>query len=245
MLPALYSELIGWYHLVDPPEEHREETDAFAEAFARAVDAPLETLLELGAGAGHNAVHLKRRLRCTLTDLSEPMLSLNRTLNPECEHLQGDMRTLRLGRTFDAVLVHDAVCYMTTRADLLAAAQTAFVHTRPGGAAIFAPDCVRETFRETSEVISGDDGRRALKCVAWTWDPDPADSEAVVDFAFLLREGDIVTAVHDRHVEGLFSRHEWERILTRAGYFVESMHRPIGGGEVDDVFLCRRPKGSS
>lgn len=240
-MPALYSDLVAWYHLVDPAEDHLEEADAFEEAFTRGLLTPPETLLELGAGAGHNAVHMKRRFRCTLTDLSEPMLSLNRRLNPECEHLQGDMRTLRLGRTFDTVLVHDAVVYMTTEEDLLAAARTAFVHTRPGGAAIFAPDCVRETFRETSDVISGDDGTRALRCVAWTWDPDPHDSQATVDFAFLLREGTTLKAVHDRHLEGLFSRGTWEGLLASAGYDVETMHRPIGDGAVDKVFLCRRP----
>ena len=240
-LPALYTTLVPFYHLVDPPADHLDEADAFEEAFTRATATPPQTLLELGSGAGHNAVHLKRRFRCTLTDLSEAMLALNRTLNPDCEHLLGDMRTLRLGRTFDVVLVHDAVVYMTTEEDLLAAARTAFVHTKPGGAAIFAPDCVRETFRETSEVISGDDGVRALRCVAWTWDPDPADSQAVVDFAFLLREGTTVKAVHDRHIEGLFSRRTWETLLASAGYDVETMHRPIGDGQVDDIFLCRRP----
>lgn len=241
VLPALYSDLVPWYHLVDPAEDHLDEADAFEAAYMRAVALTPATLLELGSGAGHNAVHLKRRFRCTLTDVSEPMLSLNRRLNPECEHLLGDMRTLRLGRTFDTVLVHDAVCYMTTEDDLLASARTAFLHTRPGGAAIFAPDCVRETFRETSDVITGDDGTRALRCVAWTWDPDPADSQAVVDFAFLLREGTTITAVHDRHVEGLFSRDTWEGLLASAGYDVETMHRPIGEGAVDDIFLCRRP----
>jgi len=35
------------------------------------------------------------------------MLELSRTINPELEHLVGDMRTIRLGRTFDAVLIHD------------------------------------------------------------------------------------------------------------------------------------------
>ena len=75
------------------------------------------------------------------------MLELSRGLNPGCEHLLGDMRTLRLGRTFDAVLIHDAVMYMTSEADLRAALETAFVHLRPGGAAVVAPDCVRETFR--------------------------------------------------------------------------------------------------
>ena len=32
---------------------------------------------------------------------------MSRSINPECEHVQGDMRTLRLGREFDAVFVHD------------------------------------------------------------------------------------------------------------------------------------------
>jgi len=53
----------------------------------------LTTVLELGSGAGHNALHLKPHARCTLTDVSEEMLGLSRELNPECEHLLGDMRT--------------------------------------------------------------------------------------------------------------------------------------------------------
>ena len=67
------------------------------------------TLLELGSGGGNNASHLKARFNCTLTDISPDMLALSRTLNPECEHLEGDMRTLRLGRTFDVVFIHDAI----------------------------------------------------------------------------------------------------------------------------------------
>jgi len=110
MLPSLYRELAPWYHLVDPVEGHRDEADALATALGRTASRPLETLLELGAGAGNNAFHLKRRLRCTLADLSPEMQALSRARNPECEHVLGDMRTLRLGRAFDAVLVHDAVC---------------------------------------------------------------------------------------------------------------------------------------
>src|SRR6185369_25590 len=171
MRQRLYGELSSWYRLLDPPEDHRDEAACYQRGFERAVDdrARAQTLLDLGAGAGHNAVHLKRRFRCTLADLSEAMLSLSRQLNPECEHVAGDMRTLRLGRTFDAVLVHDAVAYMTSEADLQAAARTAFEHTRPGGAAIFAPDCLRDTFAERSSVLSGDEpgGGRALRCLQW------------------------------------------------------------------------------
>lgn len=242
MQSLLYHELAPWYRLVDPPEDHRDEAASYQAALERAASPRPETLLELGAGAGHNAFHLKQRFRCTLTDIAEGMQALSRELNPECEHILGDMRTLRLDRTFDAVLVHDAVVYMTSEDDLLAAARTAFVHTRPGGAAVFAPDCVRETFRDSTEIISGDEGTRALRGMEWSWDPDPTDDTYMVEYSFLLREGTSVKAVHERHVEGLFSTATWRRILTSVGYRVDTFERPIDeDGAVDEVFLCRRP----
>jgi SAM-dependent methyltransferase len=242
MKPLLYSELVPWYRLLDPPADHEEEAVSFQAAFERVASPPPETLLELGAGAGHNGLFLKRRFRCTLTDISEPMLQLSRELNPECEHLLGDMRTLRLGRTVDVVLVHDAIVYMTSEADLRAAVETAFVHTRPGGAAIFAPDTVRETFRDFAGLQEEDDGARSLRCLEWSWDPDPTDDTYTVEYALLLRDGTDLRAVHDRHIEGLFSRPTWIAILKGAGYQVDSLPRPVGeGGYVDQIFLCRRP----
>lgn len=237
MRPLLYGELVPWYRLLDPWEDHVPEADAYAAHFGAA-----RTMLELGSGAGNNAVHLAKRFRCTLSDLSEEMLGLSRALNPDCEHVAGDMRTLRLGRTFDAVLVHDAIMYMTTREDLRAAAQTAFEHTRPGGVAIFAPDCVRETFHEASELEEGndDDGKRSLRCLMWTWDPDEADDTYLVDFAFLLRDGATMRAVHDQHVEGIFARSTWQEILGSVGYEVETVPSPPEG-RPEELFLCRKP----
>lgn len=237
----IYDELAPWYGLFDPVEGHAEEVEAFVRAFEKALEEPARSLLDLGAGAGNNAYHLKRRFRCTLSDLSEPMLELSRAQNPDCEHIQSDMRTLRLDRTFDAVLVHDAVVYMTTEEDLRAALATAFVHTRPGGAAIVTPDVFRETFAENTQVYEGREGQRALRCLEWSWDPDPHDTTYRADCAFLLRDGDEVRVVHDRHIVGLFPRATWVRLLSEAGYQVDSIRRPIGDGESDEVFLCCRP----
>src|SRR5262245_54783705 len=205
MKTLLYGELVPWYWLLDPPKDHLEEATAYREALARATTPSPGTLLELGAGAGNNALYMKERFRLTLTDISENMLSLSREQNPECEHVPGDMRTLRLGRTFDAVFVHDAVMYVTNATDLAAVATTAFFHTRPGGAAPFAPDFVRETFVERTELHKNQDGDRTLACIDWSWDPDPTDDTFRTEFAFLLRDGNSVRAVHDSHVEGLFS----------------------------------------
>ena len=155
----LYSELAAWWPLLDDPADYAEEAGVYGDLLAEACDAPIESLLELGSGGGNTASHLKQHFRrLVLTDLSEDMLAVSRALNPECEHRVGDMRTLRLGRTFDAVFVHDAVCYMTTEADLRGAIETAWVHCRPGGAVLFAPDYVRENFR-AGETTGGCDER--------------------------------------------------------------------------------------
>jgi SAM-dependent methyltransferase len=236
----LYNELAHWYRLIDPPGDHEEEAEVHAQLLARAVPGA-RTLLELGSGAGHNALYLKRRLACTLTDVSEEMLALNRALNPECEIARGDMRFLRLGRQFDAVLVHDAVMYMTHQGELAAAALTAFEHLRPGGAALFQPDCIRETFRERATVEGADDGARSARFLMWSWDPDPGDDTFVTEFAFLLRDGLEVRAEHDRHLEGLFPRAVWIGILSAVGFEVEVVAGAVPGEPEVEIFLCRRP----
>jgi SAM-dependent methyltransferase len=237
----LYRELVPWYPLLDPAPDHADEAAAYQAALERgAVPAP-QTLLELGAGAGNNAFHLKRRFCCTLSEPSPQMQALSVAQNPECEHVAGDMRTLRLGRTFDAVLVHDAVMYMTSEADLRSAIETAFVHTRPGGAAVFAPDVLRDNFSESADLHEGAEGERALRCMEWVWDPDPSDDSFTVEYAFLLRDGQGVRALHDRHVVGMFTLATWQCLLSSAGYRVETFERPIDDRSFDHVFLCVRP----
>jgi SAM-dependent methyltransferase len=246
-MAAIYDELADWYHLIDPVDAHADEAACYREAFAAGIDRAIAaagralTLLDLGCGAGNNAFFLKRDFVCTLTDLSPAMLRLSRARNPECEHVEGDMRTLRLGRTFDAVLVHDAVCYMLSETELAAAIETAFVHTRPGGAAVFTPDVFAETFEDATELVETEDGARSLRYIEWQWDPDPADGTYRVELALLMREGGEVRMAHDRHVEGLHARGTWVRLLAAAGYDVEIVRRPIGDGETDEIFLCRRP----
>jgi SAM-dependent methyltransferase len=218
-LPRLYGEFAEWFHLLTRPEDYAEEARFYLDTLRVASSHPVYSLLELGSGGGNNASHMKTHARLTLVDVSPDMLRISRSLNPECEHIQGDMRSIRLGRAFDAVFVHDAVGYMTTEADLRAAMDTAFAHCLPGGAALFAPDAVRETFRPGVEHGGHDGNGRALRYLEWTWDPDPSDTEYVSDFAYLLRnaQGHIRAEV-DRHILGIFPRSTWLNLLADAGF---------------------------
>lgn len=245
--PRLYTELADWYHLLTTPAEYAEEAAFFLRHFTEALGAPPRTLLELGSGGGNMASHYKRDVdNVTLTDLSPRMLALSERLNPDCEHLPGDMRTLRLDRLFDAVFVHDAVSYLIGEADLRQAMETAFVHCRPGGVAIFAPDHLRENFTTGVEADGHDDARRGLRYLMWTWDPDPADGTYVVDFAYLLREdGQPMRSIYDRHVEGLFDRATWLRLLAEVGFHQVAV-RPLEHSDVPPdsvhVFVALKPE---
>jgi ubiquinone/menaquinone biosynthesis C-methylase UbiE len=243
--PKLYHELAGWFHLLTHPDDYAEEEEFYRGLIVEASATPPRTLLELGSGGGNMASHYKRHFQATLTDLSDEMLALSRTINPECEHIQGDMRSLRLGRTFDAVYVHDAVVYLTTEDDLRQAMETAFLHCRPGGVAVFAPDCVRETFEESTDHGGHDGDGRALRYLEWTYDSNPDDTIYEVAYAYLLREGNSPPrVVMDLHIEGLFSRETWTGLLEETGFRVQV--RPLVHSEVPlgsvEVFVCVRPQ---
>ena len=230
-LPKLYGELASWFHLLSLPPDYAEEAEFARSLIMEASSVPPVTVLELGSGGGNNASHLKAHFTMTLADLSEGMLQLSRQLNPECEHIQGDMKTLRLGRTFDAVFIHDAIMYMTNEADLRRALETAAIHCTAGGVLLVMPDVIKETFVPLT-THGGHDSKtgdgRAIRYIEWTFDPDPSDTTYTVDFAYLLRESNkSIRVVHDTHVFGIFPRDTWTALLS-AGFEARTVADPWG-----------------
>ena len=237
-MAKLYEELAVWWPLISPPEEYIDEAAVFLPLFAEITTRQSAALLELGSGGGNNASHLKAAFSSvTLVDLSPQMLAVSRKLNPDCEHLQGDMRSVRLGRTFDAVFIHDAIEYMTTPEALKQAMETAFIHCKPGGMALFVPDVIQEIF-ETSTDHGGIDGEaRGARYLEWSYDPDDTDTTYITDYAFMLREGNHVTVEHDRHILGIFALDEWLKLLHETGFTARYVRDPFERY----VFVAQKP----
>ncbi len=239
----LYQDLAEWWPLISPAVEYVEEA-AYVATVLNSASIPVRDVLELGSGGGHNAGHLKASFAMTLVDLSGDMLAVSRPLNPECAHHLGDMRSVRLGRTFDAVFVHDAVDYMTSEADLRSVIETAFGHCRPGGIAVFVPDRTLESFQAESDQGGSDDpSGRGAHFVARLWDPDPADCWVQGDYTFLLRETDgSVLVVRETHRMGLFSRYVWLALLADAGFRPEAVTEvTTEDRKPRELFLGHRP----
>ncbi len=237
----MYSDLAPWFHLLTHPSGYWDEAAFVSRVVDEVAIGDARTLLELGSGGGNNASHLKARFECTLTDISADMLALSQTLNPECEHFEGDMRTLRLGRTFDVVFIHDAISYLTSEDDLGAAIETAAAHVRPGGVVILTPDATTEIFNPRTDHggHDGDDGR-SLRYLEWIH--PTTGSTYDVDYLIIARgPGEDVRVVHDRHVLGLFPRATWERLVEETGLELvdTSVENPY---ELEQAaFVGRRP----
>jgi SAM-dependent methyltransferase len=234
----LYHELAEWWPLIIDPDDYR----AAAKEYGRllTLHGSPKRILELGSGGGSNAHYLKEDFDLTLVDLSPRMLEVSRASNLECDHLQGDMRTIRLEVEFDAVFVEDAVGYMTTEGDLRLALETAFVHCRSGGGCLLAPDDFRETYQPGVSTGGRDLRDRSLRYLEWGHDHDPTDTVVETDYAFLMRTGSNPTkVVHDHHTNGLFAREVWLDLCRDVGFepVVHTTRRPETPGE---AILCTK-----
>lgn len=154
--------------------------------------------------------------------------------------MQGDLRSVRLPGRFDAVLIHDAIMYMASPDDLLAALSTARAHVAPGGAVLVLPDFTAETYQPGTDDGGSDDpdgSGRGVRWLEWHQPLAPGAHRVAVDYLLLLRDADgSVRSVHDRHDEGVFPRDTWQELFARAGFgSVSRLSDPWRA----DIFLAR------
>ncbi len=219
----LYKELAWTWPIISPPEEYRTEARQFWDFLRTTARGRVQEVLHLGCGAGHVDSRLKRYVRITGVDLSPAMLRLARRLNPDVTYRRGDMRTVRLDRTFDGVLISDAVAYMQTPRDLRKAFATAFRHLRPGGAFVTYAEHIRGRLPQNyTRPIQGRRGRDEVVFVENLYVPDPRAETLEATFVYLIRRSGRLRVETDRHVLGFFPEAEWRHALREVGF--EAVH---------------------
>jgi SAM-dependent methyltransferase len=218
----LYKDLAFLMPIITPPEEYAEEASYWRAVLREKLGEGRHDILELGSGGGHNLSHLTGDFVATAVDLSEPMLAQCRKLNFEVETHVGDMRHVRLGRRFSAVLIHDAISLMVTETDLSKTFETAAAHLKPGGIIITAPDHFAESFYSpTTETATHHAQGMDVTYFEFTHDPDPADTAIESIMVFLINDQKGLRVEYDRHIMGLFPKSTWIHLLEQAGFAVE------------------------
>ena len=217
----LYQELSYLWPLISPASEYAEEAAFWSKTLKTNLGLGPHSILDLGVGGGHLLSHLTYEYQATGVDLSPKMLALSKELNPDVTHHIGDMRNIRLGKKYDAVLIHDSISYLLSEQDLSETFETAKQHLRVGGILLLGPEWTRETFPGTTvmhwikETTVGE-----LTCIEHLHDPDPEDTTIESTFFYLWNDAGQLRIEEDHHTTGLFSRSIWIRLLESIGFTV-------------------------
>jgi len=215
-----YNDLAWTEDWLANPAEYEDEVMAYVDLIKRTAAEPPSILLHLGSGAGGHDRIFKRHFTVTGVDLSLGMLNKARAAHPDIEYIEGDMRTLRLNRQFDAVVIPDSIDYMASLDDLRRAIQTAVMHLKTGGVLLVVAK-TEETFQNNNFAYTGEkDGIHVTLLENNYINPfRPNTYEAT--FVYLIRQQGELTIRTDHQVLGLFSQATWDKVFNNAGITVQ------------------------
>jgi len=241
----LYNDLAWTWPIISPAEDYVEESESFSRILKEEAKIEVQSLLHLGCGGGHNDYTFKKHFALTGVDISEEMLELARKLNPEVKYQRGDMRTVRLGEAFDAVVILDSINYMSTAEELRSAFVTAYEHLKPGGAFLTHVEVFRDRFEQNKTfVYTRSQGEVDITMVENYYDPDPDDSSYELTLIYLIRRKGKLEVHTDNHIGGIFALDTWHELLNEVGFEVKQMkfeHSSFAEGEHLPLFVCTKP----
>jgi len=211
-----YNDLAWTEDWLADPAEYEQEVKVYVDLIQRTASKPPRTLLHLGSGAGGHDTIFKRHFAVTGVDISLGMLKKARIAHPDIEYLEGDMRTLRLNRQFDAVAIPDSIDYMASAEDLEQAIQTAWMHLKTGGVLLVTAK-TKEIFQNNNFAYSGEkDGIHVTLFENNYINPfRPNTYEATL--LYLIRQKGELTIHTEQQVLGLFSQATWDDMFSNAG----------------------------
>lgn len=159
------------------PEPNDETPTMCRRMFSRYLATPPRSILDIGCGTGRDLDSLARECPdCWGVDYLREMVEFARAMRPHLHVEVGDMRTLRLGRTFDVILcMGSAFMYALTNAEVAKVLDTFVAHSHPGTLLILdinnaASYLGGEHFKPTSELRVSRPGFSAVARSTYSFD---------------------------------------------------------------------------
>lgn len=228
-----YNDLAWTEDWLTDPADYEKEVAVYVDLIQKAVEEPPRTLLHMGSGAGGQDWVFKRHFTVTGVDLSLGMLHKARATHPDIEYLEGDMRTVRLDRLFDAVAIPDSIDYMASQDDLQKAIQNAVAHLRTGGVLLVVGK-TKETFQNNNFAYNGEKNGIHVTVLENNYINSLRPNTYEATLVYLIRQQGVLTIYTEKQVLGLFPQGTWDRVFQDAGL---TMRKTTLDGVYDNYLL--------
>jgi len=250
----VFADYARYYDLIYRDKDYRGEAE-YTHNLIRKHGIVGDTVLNLGCGSGrHDRYLAENGYKITGVDISEEMLIFAKEKIPEkvcLNYVKGDVRHIRLGKTFDIVIsLFHVMSYQVSDEDLLASFATASAHVKPGGVFIF--DCWYGpgvlTDRPTVRIKEQEDEYIAITRIAQPV-MHPNLNVVDVEYLFFVKEKSKghINEIRETHRMRYLFQPEVRRLLSDKGFTVETCEEWLTGAEPcfstwNVVFVCRKRK---
>ena len=180
-------------------------------------------LLDAACGTGKHLEHLREWYDAAGFDLSPQMIEIARGRLPGTSLWTGDLADFDVasfdGRPYDALTcLFSAIGCVYPAERLLAAARCMFAALRPGGVALVEPWLEPDAFRDGTvhTHASLDEVPHLVRMCTSTRE----GRHTILDFHWLIGDGEGVEHLHDRHVLWMCPRAELVAVFEAAGFEV-------------------------
>ena len=210
--PRLYNELAWVWEVIVSEEEYPPEVEFLKKMIRKHKKTLGKELLDVGCGAGHHDLFLKKEYNIVGLDRHEKMLEYARRRNPEVTYVVGDMRRFKLHKEFDVVMAIDMIMYNLNYPDLEKTLKTFYDHLKIGGVLLFFFEEMKKTFEQNKTSVSQPKkrGKAEIVVIENDYDENENDTEYESTLIFLIREGGKLQIEVDKHRIGIF---ELDRVL--------------------------------
>ncbi len=213
--PAAYDAL----HYEGGKDYRREAQEVVSRIRRHRADAG--SILDVACGTGmHLAAFARLGFDVEGVELSAEMLSAAAERLPGVPLHQGDMRSFRLDRRFDAVVcLYSAIGYMTTVDDLATALSTMGDHLGDGGVLVVEPWLAPDRWHDGSVCSeSTTSGELAVARVSRSW---REGDESVIEMRYALARPERTWSFTEIHRMGLFTVEQQLEVYRAVGFDVE------------------------
>lgn len=226
-----FSDYARYYDLIYRDKDYAGEA-AYIHSLIHRFRPGARTILNLGCGSGrHDLILSDHGYHITGIDLSDEMLTLakhNSVGREGVAYYPGDVRTIRLGKTFDVVVsLFHVLSYQTTNEDIVAAFKTAKSHLAAGSLFIFdcwyGPGVLSD--RPVVRVKEREDDAIKVTRIA-TPETYPNDNTVNVNYHIFIRNKQTLTVdeIREQHRMRFLFLPEIRFMLDVAGFSVLDVH---------------------